>query len=104
MSPYDLIRRPVVSEKNTLLMEDGQYIFEVAPSATKHQVKDAIQKIFKVTVLTVNTMNVRSEEKSKRVRVRGGGGVIRLPGRTAGWKKAIVKLAPGERIDIFEGQ
>ncbi len=98
MSPYDLIRRPVVSEKNTMLMESGQYIFEVVPEATKHQVKEAIESIFNVQVLTVNTINVHPREKMKRR--RGGRPIM---GRTASWKKAIVKIAPGQRIDIFEG-
>ena len=98
MNPYDLIRRPVVSEKNTMLMESGQYTFEVAPKATKQQVKQAVEQIFSVKVLTVNTINVSPEEKLKRR--RGGRPIV---GRAPGWKKAIVKLAPGDRIDIFEG-
>lgn len=98
MSPYDLIRRPVITEKNTMLMESGQYTFEVARSATKQQVRDAIQTIFNVRVVDVNTLNVRPEPKLKRR--RGGRPLV---GTAAGYKKAIVKLAPGQRIDIFEG-
>lgn len=98
MSPYDLIRRPVITEKNTMLIEQGQYTFEVLPSATKADVKAAIETIFNVRVLTVNTMNVKPETKLKR---RRGGRPI--PGKSAAYKKAIVKLAPGQRIEIFEG-
>ena len=101
MSPYDLIRRPIISEKNTMLMESGQYTFEVMPDATKHQVKAAVETIFNVRVLTVNMMVVKPREKAKRVRSKEG--VRRVEGSTAGWKKAIVKLAPGQRIDIFQG-
>lgn len=98
MHPYDLIRRPVVSEKNTMLMEQGQYSFEVSPNATKQQVKEAVETIFKVRVLTVNTVSVHAKERMKR---RRGGRPI--AGHTQSWKKAVVKLAPGDSIDIFEG-
>lgn len=98
MSPYDLIRRPVVSEKNTMLMESNQYIFEVMPKATKEQIKSAVEQIFSVRVVAVNTLNVQPREKLKRRR-----GARPIAGYSAGWKKAIVKLAPGDRIDIFEG-
>jgi large subunit ribosomal protein L23 len=101
MNPYDLIRRPVVSEKNTMLMESGQYTFEVVPQATKQQIKDAVEQVFNVRVVAVNTVNVAPRQKFKRVRTRQG--ARRVEGRTAGRKKAIVKLAPGQRIEIFEG-
>ncbi len=84
-----------------MLMESGQYTFEVMPNATKQQVKQAVEQIFNVQVVAVNTINVSSRESNKRVRTRQG--ARRIEGRTAGWKKAIVKLAPGQRIEIFEG-
>lgn len=81
-----------------MLMESNQYIFEVMPKATKAQIKDAVQQIFSVRVVAVNTINVHPREKLKRRR-----GARPVVGHSAGWKKAIVKLAPGDRIDIFEG-
>ncbi|MDQ3856813.1 MAG: 50S ribosomal protein L23 [Chloroflexota bacterium] len=98
MSPYDLIRRPVITEKNTLLMEQGQYTFEVSPSATKPQIKAAVETVFNVNVLTVNTVSMPGKQRLKRR--RGGRPLV---GRSPGYKKAVVKLAPGQRIDIFEG-
>ena len=94
----DVIRRPLITEKNTWLMEKGQYSFEVHPNANKIQIKAAVQATFSVTVQTVNTLNVKPKPKSRMVR-RGAG---RITGAKPGWKKAIVKLAPGERIDLFE--
>jgi large subunit ribosomal protein L23 len=94
----DVIRRPLINEKNTVLMEIGQYSFEVAPQANKIQIKAAVEQTFKVTVKAVNTLNVKPRKKSRTASRRGG----RIEGVEAGWKKAIVTLAPGERIDIFE--
>lgn len=99
MNAYDLIRRPLITEKNTLLMEQGQYTFEVAPKANKQEIKRAVETIFKVNVVSVNTIKVPSKTRLKRQR-----GLPRpIAGRSPGWKKAIVKLAPGQRIDTFEG-
>ena len=94
----DVIRRPLITEKNTVLMEIGQYTFEVAPAANKIQIKAAVEQTFKVNVRAVNTLNVKPRKKSRTASRRGG----RIEGVEAGWKKAIVTLAPGERIDIFE--
>ena len=94
----DVIRRPLITEKNTLLMERGQYSFEVAPAANKFQIKAAVEQTFNVTVKAVNTLNVKPRKKSRTASRRGG----RIEGTQAGWKKAIVTLAPGERIDVFE--
>jgi large subunit ribosomal protein L23 len=94
----DVIRRPLITEKNTWLMEQGQYSFEVHPSANKIQIKAAVQSAFDVQVLAVNTLNVKSKAKSRMIR-RGAG---RIEGRKPGWKKAIVTLAPGQNIDLFE--
>lgn len=90
----EILRRPVMTERNTDLMQGGRYTFEVAPSANKIQIKAAVQERFGVTVLAVNTMNVHRRAVRQRTRFRG---------YTPGWKKAIVTLAPGDRIEIFEG-
>ena len=90
---HDILIEPVLSEKATALREQGKYVFRVAPAATKLQIKDAVAKLFNVKVVNCTTINVRGKEK----RVRG------KPGRTASWKKAIVRLAPGETIKVFEG-
>jgi large subunit ribosomal protein L23 len=89
----DIIIAPVLSEKATLLREQGKYVFRVHPDANKYQIKDAVAKLFSVKVVDCSVMNVFG--KMKRVRYKAG--------RTAGWKKAIVKLAPGEIIKVFEG-
>jgi large subunit ribosomal protein L23 len=94
----DVIRRPLITEKNTVLMEIGQYTFEVAPEANKFQIREAVEKTFKVKVRAVNTLNVKPKAKSRTASRRGG----RITGHVAGWKKAIVTLAPGDRIDLFE--
>jgi large subunit ribosomal protein L23 len=92
---YDVIRRPVMTERNTELMQEGRYTFEVAPNANKIQIKAAVEAAFpNVTVLAVNTMNVHRKMRRQRTRLRG---------YRSGWKKAIVTLAPGQRIEIFEG-
>jgi len=93
MDMHDVLIEPVLSEKATALREQGKYVFRVAPAATKLQIKDAVAKLFNVKVVNCTTINVRGKEK----RVRG------KPGRTASWKKAIVRLAPGETIKVFEG-
>ena len=90
---HDILIEPVLSEKATALREQGKYVFKVAPSATKIQIKEAVAKLFNVKVVNCTTINVSGKEK----RVRG------KPGRTASWKKAIVRLAPGETIKVFEG-
>ena len=90
---HDILIEPVLSEKATTLREQNKYVFKVAPTATKLQIKDAVAKLFNVKVVNCTTINVRGKEK----RVRG------KPGRTASWKKAIVRLAPGETIKVFEG-
>lgn len=91
---YDVIRRPVMTERNTDLMQQGRYTFEVAPDSNKIQIKEAVEKAFGVTVLAVNTLNVHRKVRREKTRIRG---------YRNGWKKAIVTLAPGQRIEIFEG-
>lgn len=92
----DILRRPVITEKNTRLSEIGQYTFEVAPGANKIMIKEAVERIFDVDVVAVNVLNVK--HKTRRVmRARN----FRVFGKESGWKKAIVTLAPGQTIDIF---
>lgn len=94
----DVLRRPLITEKNTWLMEQGQYTFEVHPSANKIQIKAAVQDAFSVRVKAVNTLNMKPKQKSRMIR-RGAG---RLSGTRRGWKKAIVTLEEGDHIDLFE--
>jgi large subunit ribosomal protein L23 len=94
----DVIRRPLITEKNTMLMEIGQYSFEVAPEANKIQIKAAVEATFNVKVKAVNTLNVKRKTRSRIASRRGG----RITGYEPSWKKAIVTLQPGSRIDLFE--
>ena len=94
----DVLRRPVITEKNTVLMEQNQYTFEVHPASTKIQIRAAVEDAFGVKVKAINTLNVKPAAKSRMLR-RGAG---RVTGQTRGWKKAVVTLYPGQRIDIFE--
>jgi large subunit ribosomal protein L23 len=94
----DIIKRPLITEKNTVLMELGQYSFEVATEANKIQIKAAVESTFNVRVKAVNTLNVKRKVRSRVASRRGG----RITGHEAAWKKAIVTLQPGERIDLFE--
>lgn len=87
----DLVRRPLITEKATRLLEENKYIFEVAPKATKPQIKDAIEALFEVKVVAVNTMN--PPKKSKRVG--------RFMGYKPQYKRAVVTLAPGDSITLF---
>lgn len=88
-----LIKRPVITEKTTKMMEENKYCFVVDPKANKTQIRQAIEEIFKVKVKSVNTMN--SLGKMKRMG--------RYEGRRASWKRAIVTLEKGSRIEFFEG-
>lgn len=92
MSDYQIIVRPLITEKNTNLMILNKYSFEVAREATKPQIKRAIETIFGVSVVKVHTMNVRGKKRR-----RG-----REFGYTRAWKKAVVTLADGDRIELFE--
>jgi len=93
-----IIVRPLITEKNTDLMSLDQYTFEVATEANKIQIREAIEKLFNVRVKAVNTLNVKAIKRSRSLR-RGKG---RITGHERSWKKAIVTLFPGQRIDIFE--
>ncbi|MBP3884118.1 MAG: 50S ribosomal protein L23 [Olsenella sp.] len=93
-SAYEVIIRPVVSERSFDLMAEGKYTFEVAAKAPKEEIAAAIEKIFNVHVKKVNTMWVKP--KNKRVRY--------VTGKTRTWKKAVVTLAEGEQIEVFATQ
>jgi len=91
--PYEVLRRPIVTEKSTMLAAQGKYVFEVAVGANKPQIADAVEKAFDVHVVDVNTAHVRGKLK------RYGRNV----GRQVSWKKAVVTLREGEQIQVFEG-
>ena len=93
MDSRQLVIRPVVSEKSYALIAQNKYTFRVHADAHKTQIRQAVEEIFNVAVTDVRTM--RMKPKPKR---RGW-----TPGKTRGWKKAIVELAPGSRIELFEG-
>ena len=93
MEARDIFIRSIVTEKSTALMEHGKYTFRVPLAATKIQIRQAVEQIFKVKVQAVNTM--RYEGKLKRMG--------RTQGRRSDWKKAVVTLKPGEAIELFEG-
>ena len=93
MEARDILIRPIVTEKSTALMEQGKYTFRVPLAATKIQIRQAVEQIFKVKVQAVNTM--RYEGKLKRMG--------RTQGRRSDWKKAVVTLKPVEAIELFEG-
>ncbi|WIW70095.1 MULTISPECIES: 50S ribosomal protein L23 [Anaerosinus] len=89
----DILIRPLVTEKSTALMQEGKYTFVVAKGANKIEIGAAVEEIFKVKVASVNTVRVLG--KTKRMG--------RTQGKRPDYKKAIVKLAPGESIEFFEG-
>ena len=93
MDARTILIRPVISEKSYALMAEGRYTFRVHERAHKTQIRHAVEEIFDVGVAEVRTSRVRSKPKR-----RGN-----FAGRTRAWKKAIVELAPGDRIELFEG-
>jgi large subunit ribosomal protein L23 len=94
MDAFHIIQKPLVTEKSTALQEDGNWLaFRVHPDANKIEIKAAIEKIFNVTVLQVNTLNVQGKTK------RFG----KNTGVSKGWKKAMLRLKDGDKIEMFEG-
>lgn len=93
MHLFEVLRRPLITEKNTALGAQGKYVFEVLRDANKKLVKEAVEKAFNVKVTQVNMMMVpgKSHRMGRRV-------VAARP-----WKKAVVTLAPGDKIELFEG-
>lgn len=90
---YDIIRKPLITEKSTILSEDNKYCFQVHMDATKHQVKAAIEAIFSVTVTKVNMLVSNGKVKKTR----------RSEGKRADTKKAVVTLKDGQTIDLTAG-
>jgi len=93
MEARDILVRPLITERTTQLMAEGKYVFVVAKATNKIEIAKAVSEIFKVKVAKVNTVNVLGKKK------RMG----RTQGKRPDYKKAIVKLAPGETIEFFEG-
>ena len=92
-SLHDVLLRPVISEKSTLETERNNYTFAVARDANKFLIKAAVESEFKVTVLGVRVVSVRSKQKR-----RGR----KTPGTVPGWRKAVVTIAAGQKIELFE--
>ena len=93
MNIHQVLVKPTITEKSTLLQESGRYTFQVAPKANKAQIKEAVEKNFNVTVLGVNITKLHGKRK------RYGPRVKKMPDI----KKAVVTLKPGDRIDLVEG-
>jgi large subunit ribosomal protein L23 len=94
LSPYEVIKRPLNTEKSTFAAEMNQYIFEVDRRANKVQIREAVEQVFKVNVEKVRVINMPPRfGRWGRKRVK----------RAPAWKKAIVTVAPGQKIEIFEG-
>jgi large subunit ribosomal protein L23 len=89
-----VLMRPVVSEKSYALMEDGAYIFVVAPDATKIDVRNAVEQVFGVKVKSVNTLNRKGKVRRNRK--------TNTIGKRPATKRAVVTLAGGDKIDLFE--
>lgn len=94
MEEYKIIRKPIVTEKSTDLKDEAnQIVLEVLPGTNKCEIRKAVERLFKVKVLSVQTQN----RKGKRKRLG------RSLGRRSNWKKAIVRVREGDRVDFFEG-
>jgi large subunit ribosomal protein L23 len=93
-NPRDILIRPVVSEKSYALMDVGKYTFEVDPRSNKTEIKIAVEQIFGVKVISVNTLNRQGKMHRTRLGV----------GKRKDAKRAIVSVAPGQAIDVFSGR
>jgi large subunit ribosomal protein L23 len=93
MDARQVVIRPIVSEKSYALIAQNKYTFRVHPEAHKTAIRQAVEEIFDVTVTDVRTMKLRPKPKRRGWTV----------GKTREWKKAVVELAPGDRIELFEG-
>jgi large subunit ribosomal protein L23 len=90
--PYDIVKTIRLTEKATLLSEkENKYVFRVAPYANKHQIKQAVEKLFGKKVIAVNTSTVQGKERRQRTAAAG---------RTSNWKKAVVQLREGDKIEL----
>lgn len=93
MHARQVLIRPIVSEKSYALIAQNKYTFRVHPDAHKTQIRDAVEEIFNVQVVDVKTIKLRPKPKRRGY----------TAGRTRAWKKAVVQLAAGDRIELFEG-
>ncbi|MBM3933681.1 MAG: 50S ribosomal protein L23 [SAR202 cluster bacterium] len=93
MQSFEILKRPIITEKSTLLQEQGRYAFEVASHATKLDIESAVEKAFNVKVVKVNTVTMRGKAKRFGPKIR----------YAKSWKKAIVTLKQGDKITLFEG-
>ena len=96
LNAYQTLVRPIISEKSTMLGEQGKYVFEVAPDANKIQIKQAVEQAFASKKIEVEKVNIQ-RQPAKRRRIG------RSVGMTRSWKKAVVTLKAGQRLDLFEG-
>ena len=94
-----ILLRPLVTEKMSRLEKLRQYAFEVHPQANKHEIKAAVEEKFDVQVMKVATQNRRG--KAKGLTIRSGGHTLRTTGRRAHWKRAIITVAEGQKVDFF---
>lgn len=92
--PREVIIRPIISEHSYDMMQENVYTFEVAKAANKVEIAQAVEEIFGVTVVKVNTLNVKAKPKRVRYQI----------GKTRTWKKAMVTVAEGDSIEIFAAQ
>tara|TARA_Y100000996_G_scaffold414096_1_gene404047 strand:+ start:1084 stop:1419 length:336 start_codon:yes stop_codon:yes gene_type:complete len=102
MNNSNIILNPILTEKSSTLMESlNQYVFKVNVSANKIQIKSALEKRFNVTITKVTTMNFKG--KVKNTTIKSGGHVLRSSGKRESWKKAIVTLKDGDKINLVDG-
>jgi large subunit ribosomal protein L23 len=92
MNAHEILIKPVITEKATIISDQNKYVFRVASAANKELVKQAVKAIFNVEPVAVNIINMRGKAKSLRLR----------SGHTSAWKKAIVTLKKGDKIELFE--
>ena len=102
MDRQEIILNPILTEKSSMIMEGlNKYVFKVNVKANKIQIKNEIERRFKISVLNVRTMNFKG--KSKNTTIRSGGHVLRSSGKRESWKKAIVTLKEGDKINLVDG-
>lgn len=92
--PHDVILHPIISEKSYNAIDGGKYTFMVDPRSNKSEIKDAVEEVFDVKVIQVNTMRTKGKPRRRGLTI----------GRTAGGKKAVVTLAAGDQIEFFESR
>ena len=101
MNISNIILSPILSEKSNILISQRKYVFKVSTSSNKMEIKRAIEERFEVVIEKVSTMNFKGKKKNSTI--KSGGNVLRTTGNRRSWKKAIVTLAEGHKIDFVEG-